>query len=49
MSFDAPPEEFAAWKDYFLNEAEYANAPASTALPAMTLAALFNPYFLLNN
>jgi hypothetical protein len=49
MSFDAPPEEFAAWREYFLNEAEYANAPASAALPAMTLAALFNPYFLLNN
>jgi len=49
LSFDAPPEEFAAWKDYFLNNAQYANAPASTALPAMTLAALFNPYFLLRN
>lgn len=49
MSFDAPPSEYEAWRDYFRTDAEFAQAPASVAVAALVLGALYNPYFLLRN
>jgi len=49
LGFDAPPEEFQAWKNYFLTGAEYSSASAAKLISAMSLAAMFNPYFLLAN
>ena len=46
MSFDAPIEEFEAWRDFF-RSAPYVNAPAQEAVAALVLAAFSNPYFLL--
>jgi hypothetical protein len=46
MSYDAPPEEFDAWKEFFLSSS-YKDRPASETVRAMTLAILYNPHFLL--
>ena len=46
MSFDAPPTEFEAWRDYYLGE-QFATADSPTALNAMLKAIFLNPYFLL--
>ena len=47
VGYDAPPEEFQAWKNFFLQEPSYQTAPISTVISNMVLSALFNPYFLL--
>ena len=47
VGYDAPPEEFQAWKNYFLKEESYQSAAMTTVLAEMALAALYNPYFLL--
>ena len=47
LSYDASPEEFQAWKNYFLTEESYQTAPIGTVISDMGVAALFNPYFLL--
>jgi hypothetical protein len=47
LGYDAPPEEFLAWKNYFLSESAYDEAPITTVISDMGLAALYNPYFLL--
>ena len=46
MGYDAPPEEFHAWKTFFLNS-EFRDEPAMKAVPAMVTAILMNPHFLL--
>ncbi len=46
LSFDAPEEEFQAWSDFFLN-GPYRDRPAREAIAAMSVAAMMNPYFLL--
>jgi hypothetical protein len=45
MGYDAPKEEFLAWRDYFLSP-RYRDRPASEVIAAMTLAIAMNPYFL---
>ena len=47
VGFDAPPEEFQAWKTYFLDQTQSDQTNASAVIADMGLAALFNPYFLL--
>jgi len=47
LGFDAPPEEFQAWKTYFLTDPEYTTASPAKLIAAMSLSAMFNPYFLL--
>jgi hypothetical protein len=47
LQYDAPPEEFQAWENFFLNEPAYQNASAASVISDMGLAALYNPYFLL--
>ena len=47
LSYDAPVEEFQAWKNFFLTDEAYQNGPASKVISDMGVAALFNPYFLL--
>jgi hypothetical protein len=46
MSYDAPPDEFDAWKNLFLTSS-YQNKPAGQTVSAMVFAALYNPHFLL--
>ena len=46
MGHNAPEQEYAAWRDYFL--ASYASRPAKETVAAMTLAITMNPYFLLH-
>ena len=46
MSYDAPKDEFEAWRDFFLNSS-FKNRPAQETVPAMVVAALYNPHFLL--
>jgi hypothetical protein len=47
MGYDAPSTEFNAWKNYFLTEPSYQTASVSTVISEMGLAALYNPFFLL--
>ncbi len=47
VGFDAPPEEFQSWKQYFQTETSYQTAPMTSVIAEMVLAALYNPYFLL--
>ena len=47
LRYDAPPEEFQAWKTFFIQEPAYQNASAQTVISEMGLSALYNPYFLL--
>ena len=49
MSFDAPTEEYEAWKTYFLSTPEFRQASGRQAVAALTLGVLYNPYFLLRN
>lgn len=46
MSYDAPEEEFLAWRAFFLHSS-FAGRPSSEALPALLLAIVYNPHFLL--
>jgi hypothetical protein len=46
MSFDAPMEEFEAWRDFFRGP-EYASARPQDAVADMALAIFSNPHFLL--
>jgi hypothetical protein len=46
MGYNAPEQEYTAWRDYFL--ANYQTRPAAETVTAMTLAITMNPYFLLN-
>lgn len=47
LSYDAPVEEFQAWKNFFLTDDTYQNMTAKKVISDMGVAALFNPYFLL--
>lgn len=46
MGYDAPEEEFLAWRDFFLRSS-YAAKPAAEAVPALLFSILYNPHFLL--
>ncbi|MBO0740798.1 MAG: hypothetical protein J2P51_05170 [Hyphomicrobiaceae bacterium] len=46
MGYNAGEREYAAWRDFFLNE--YASKPATETVAAMTFAITMNPSFLLN-
>jgi hypothetical protein len=48
-AFDAPDQEFEAWRGFFVSSPDYVRAPASRAVSALVLSALFNPYFLLRD
>lgn len=45
MGYDAPKEEFLAWRAFFTTSA-YRDRPAGETIAAMTLAITMNPYFL---
>jgi hypothetical protein len=47
MGYNAPEEEYLAWRDFFL-KSSYSNRPAAETLDAMTLAITMNPFFLLH-
>jgi hypothetical protein len=47
MGYNAPDEEFTAWRDMFLHSS-YQNRPAAETIEAMTLAITMNPHFLLH-
>ena len=48
--FDAPREEYLAWRDFFMSpQSPYANAPSKEAIQAMLKTMFLNPYFLLEN
>ena len=46
MSFDAPLQEYQAWKDFFL-DGPFVKSPAPDVIRAMAAAILMNPHFLL--
>ncbi len=46
MGYDATPEDFAAWRDFFRRG--YADRPAAETIKAMTLAITLHPSFLLH-
>lgn len=46
MGHDASPDEYVAWRDFFLRE--YRDRPAAETVAAMTLAVTMNPRFLLH-
>ena len=46
VNYDAPGSEFAAWQIYFTSD-PFVDMPATDAIEAMTIGALYNPYFLL--
>jgi hypothetical protein len=48
MSFDAPPEEYQAWSQFFLGP-DFSARTAKDTVTAMSLTLLLNPYFLLQN
>ncbi|WP_394835661.1 hypothetical protein LVJ94_01870 [Pendulispora rubella] len=45
-AYDAPHGEYEAWRDHFLGPA-YGGATAETMIPLMVVAAMLNPYVLL--
>ncbi|MFO0992643.1 MAG: hypothetical protein U1E67_12030 [Hyphomicrobiales bacterium] len=47
MGYEAPKEEYVAWRDFFL-ASSYRDRPATEAVAAMTLAITMNPYFLIS-
>jgi hypothetical protein len=49
MAYDAPPEEFVAWKEPFLRQARYKRLPPGQVVSEMILSALMSPYFLLKS
>jgi len=46
MGYEAPREEYVAWRDFFMSAA-YRDKPAAEVVSAMTLAITMNPYFLI--
>ena len=44
MGYEAPKEEYIAWRDFFITS--YRDRPANETISAMTLAITMNPYFL---
>jgi hypothetical protein len=46
MGYEAPKQEYVAWRDFFLSSS-YRDRPASETVAAMTLAITMNPYFLI--
>ncbi len=46
MGHDASPDEFVAWRDFFVRE--YRDRSAADTVAAMTLAVTMNPRFLLH-
>ena len=46
MGYDAPEEEFVAWKEFFKNSS-YQNRNAKETISAMAQAIFLNPFFLL--
>jgi len=46
MGYEAPKEEYRAWRDFFLTSS-YRDRPAAETIAAMTLAITMNPYFLI--
>jgi len=46
MGYEAPKEEYVAWRDFFLSSS-YRDRPATETVAAMTLAITMNPYFLI--
>jgi hypothetical protein len=46
MGYEAPKEEYAAWRDFF-RSSSYSGRPAAETVSAMTLAITMNPYFLI--
>ncbi len=46
MGYDAPEDEFLAWRDFFL-KSDYASKSGTEAVKAMSFAILMNPYFIL--
>lgn len=48
MGYDAPEEEYEAWRDFF-RASSYGTQPADKTVKAMSLAIFLNPYFLLQN
>ena len=47
MGYNAPEDEYLAWRDFFL-KSSYRDRPAAETLDAMTLAITMNPFFLLH-
>ena len=47
MGYDAPEEEFLAWRQFFI-ASSFAKQPASVAVPEMAFALMYNPNFLLS-
>ena len=46
MGYEAPKQEYLAWRDFFLSSS-YRDRPATETVAAMTLAITMNPYFLI--
>lgn len=46
MGYDAPIEEFEAWRDFFLTSS-FAKKSAQETISPLTFAILYNPHFLL--
>ena len=46
MGYEAPKEEYVAWRDFF-RSSSYSARPAAETVSAMTLAITMNPYFLI--
>jgi hypothetical protein len=49
LQYDAPDEEYASWKTFVQTSPQIARLPAGAFMSAITLAALYNPYFLLRS
>ncbi|MCO5142591.1 MAG: hypothetical protein M9962_05835 [Oligoflexia bacterium] len=46
MAYDAPLEEYEAWRDFFLHSS-FAHKSAYEAVPAILFSILYNPHFML--
>jgi hypothetical protein len=46
MGYEAPKQEYVAWRDFFLSSS-YRDRSADETVAAMTLAITMNPYFLI--
>ena len=46
MGYEAPKEEYRAWREFFMSSS-YRDRPAAETVAAMTLAITMNPYFLI--
>jgi hypothetical protein len=50
QGFDAPKEEFEAWRDFFLSpQSPYADKPNEESMAAMLKTMFLSPYFLLEH